>query len=161
MNLRHIIGDMRGSKRARDGPSRETQDAEPESGPRHPPPAEQRLDVWLDVACLFKTRSEAQKACNGGKVEVNRDPGKPHRQVRSGDEVSITRTHGKQTVIICGLAEHHVPRALARELYRDETPPPTPEEIELRRMERLVRPVHPVGRPDKRDRRALRRFKGF
>ena len=30
-----------------------------------------RLDVWLDVACLFRTRSEAQNACRGGKVTVN------------------------------------------------------------------------------------------
>lgn len=122
---------------------------------------EQRLDVWLDVACLFKTRSEAQKACKGGKVEVNREPGKPHRQIRRGDEVRITRVRGKQIVIVAALAERHVPRALARELYRDVTPPPTPEEIEIRRLERLVRPPRPLTRPDKRERRALRRFKGF
>ncbi len=122
---------------------------------------EVRLDVWLDVACLFKTRSEAQKACKGGKVEVNREPGKPHRQIRQGDEIRITRTHGKQIVVVAGLAEHHVPRAQARDLYRDVTPPPTPEEIEVRRLERLVRPPRPTHRPDKRERRALRRFKGF
>jgi ribosome-associated heat shock protein Hsp15 len=136
------------------------------SGADHPQPgpaalSEQRLDVWLDVACLFKTRSEAQKGCKGGKVEVNREPGNPHRQIRPGDEVRITRTHGKQIVVVCGLAEHHVPKALARELYRDVTPPPTPEETEVRRLERLVRPPRPLRRPDKRDRRALRRFKGF
>jgi len=122
---------------------------------------EQRLDVWLDVACLFKTRSEAQKACKGGKVEVNREPGKPHRQIRPGDEVRITLGAGKQTVVVSALAERHVPKAQARTLYRDLTPPPTPEELEMRQFERLTRPVRPLGRPDKRDRRALRRFKGF
>ena len=30
-----------------------------------------RLDVWLDIACLFRTRSEAQKACKIGRVDVN------------------------------------------------------------------------------------------
>lgn len=122
---------------------------------------EQRLDVWLDVACLFKTRSEAGRACKGGKVEVNHEAGKPHRLVRPGDEIRITRVHGKQTVIVAALAEHHVPKAEARDLYRDVTPPPSPEEIEFRRLERLVRPPRPLGRPDKRDRRALRRFKGL
>ncbi len=124
-------------------------------------PAEQRLDVWLDVACLFKTRSEAQKACKGGKVEVNREPGKPHREIRPGDEIRITRTNAKQIVVVDRLAEHHVPRAQARELYRDLTPPPTPEELEMRRFERLARPPRPLRRPDKRERRQLRRFKGF
>ncbi len=123
--------------------------------------SQQRLDVWLDVACLFKTRSEAQKACKGGKVEVNREPGKPHREIRPGDEIRITRTHGKQIVVVASLAEHHVPKALARELYRDVTPPPTLEEIEWRRLERLARPARPLHRPDKRERRALRRFKGY
>ncbi len=125
-----------------------------------PPTTEQRLDVWLDVACLFKTRSEAQRACKGGKVEVNREPGKPHRMVHAGDELRITRTHGKQVVVITGFAEHHIPKAEARELYRDLTPPPTPEELELRRMERFFRPQRPLGRPDKRERRALRALKG-
>ncbi len=126
-----------------------------------PPVAEVRLDVWLDVACLFKTRSEAQKACKGGKVEVNGVSGKPNRHLRAGDEVRITRAHGKQTVIVNGLAEHHLPKALARELYRDVTPPPSPEEVELRKLERLARPPRPLRRPDKRERRALRRFKGL
>ena len=43
-----------------------------------------RLDVWLDVACLFRTRSEAQKACRAGKVSVNGQPAKPNRHLRIG-----------------------------------------------------------------------------
>ena len=47
-----------------------------------------RLDVWLDVACLFRTRSEAQKACRNGKVDVNGTTAKPHREVRVGDTLA-------------------------------------------------------------------------
>jgi ribosome-associated heat shock protein Hsp15 len=121
-----------------------------------------RLDVYLDVACLFRTRSEAQKACKGGKVEVNRVSAKPHRDIRVGDEIVITRPLGrKQHVRVVRLEETHIPKAQARELYEDLTPPPTPEEIEMRRMARLARPfVIAPGAPDKRDRRALRRLRG-
>jgi ribosome-associated heat shock protein Hsp15 len=122
-----------------------------------------RLDIWLDVACLFRTRSEAQKACKAGKIEVNGQPAKPHREVRPGDEVVISRPMGrKQRLAVYGLADRHIARADARALYEDLTPPPTPEEIELRRMARLVRPfVRPAGAgaPDKRERRSIRRFK--
>ena len=52
-------------------------------------PAGVRLDVWLDVACLFRTRAEAQRACKGGKIEVNRQPAKPHRLLRVGDQIDI------------------------------------------------------------------------
>jgi ribosome-associated heat shock protein Hsp15 len=122
-----------------------------------------RLDVWLDVACLFKTRSEAQKACSGGKVEVNGQAAKPHRLLRAGEEIRITRGHGrKQLVVVRTLAEHHVPKSEARALYEDRTPPPTPEEREILEIERAFRRsfgAPPARSPDKRERRALRKLK--
>ena len=59
-----------------------------------------RLDVWLDVACLFKTRSEAKRACEGGKVEVNAEHAKPHRVVREGDRIRLSRPYGRHQDII-------------------------------------------------------------
>lgn len=123
-----------------------------------------RLDVFLDVSCLFRTRSEAQRACKGGKVDVNGQAAKPHKEVKPGDEIVISRPFGRrQRVVIREVAERHLPRAQARELYTDLTPPPTAEEAEARRIERLARAfVRPrgAGAPDKRERRALRRLKG-
>jgi ribosome-associated heat shock protein Hsp15 len=122
-----------------------------------------RLDVWLDVTCLFRTRSEAQKACRGGKVDVNRQGGKPHRELKEGDEIEISRPLGrKQKVVVRGFSEQHIPKAEARKLYEDITPQPTPEEAEMRRMARLARPfvrAANAGSPDKRERRELRRMK--
>jgi ribosome-associated heat shock protein Hsp15 len=87
-----------------------------------------RLDVWLDVACLFKTRSEAQKACRGGKVSVNGQSAKPHRDVKPGDTIEITRPLGRrQRVRVVALADQHIPKAEARRLYDDVTPPPSAE----------------------------------
>ncbi len=126
-----------------------------------PNPTPVRLDVWLDVTCLFKTRSEAQQACRLGKVAVNGDAAKPHRTLRPGDEIVIARTFGrKQRVIVRGVTDRHVSRADARTLFEDLTPKPTAEEIELRRAERLFRAaVTPVRAPDKRDRRIRRKIK--
>jgi ribosome-associated heat shock protein Hsp15 len=121
----------------------------------------QRLDVWLDIACLFKTRSEAQRACSGGKVNVNGTTAKPHRNVRPGDAIVITRPFGrKQTLTVRALAERHVRKSEARTLYEDTTPPLAPEEIELRRLEQPWRAsMPPVRTPTKRERRALRKLK--
>jgi ribosome-associated heat shock protein Hsp15 len=123
-----------------------------------------RLDVWLDVSCLFRTRSEAQKAVRGGKVEVNGQSGtKPHRDIKEGDEIDITRPLGRrQKVVVRGLAEQHIPKADARKLYDDITPQPSPEEAEMLRLARLARPfvrAANAGSPDKRERRELRRMK--
>jgi ribosome-associated heat shock protein Hsp15 len=120
-----------------------------------------RLDVWLDVACLFKTRSEAKRACEGGKVEVNGEHAKPHRAVREGDRIRISRGAGRhQDVIVRILLEAHVKKSDARVLYDDVTPQPTPEDLERRRQERVYRAAAAAaGTPDRRRRREIRRFK--
>lgn len=120
-----------------------------------------RLDLWLDVACLFKTRSEAKRACEGGKVEVNGDHAKPNRGVREGDRIRISRGAGRyQEVIVRILLEQHVKKSEARVLYDDVTPKPSPEEIEMRRQERIYRAAATAaGTPDRRRRREIRRLK--
>jgi ribosome-associated heat shock protein Hsp15 len=131
--------------------------------PPLPPPAGVRLDVWLDVACLFKTRSEAQQACRGGKVDVNGQSGKPHRALHAGDQVRITRAAGRrQQVVVRALAGQHVPKAEARLLYEDVTPPPTPEERAVRELERhfwTSRVKASARTPDRREKRRIRREK--
>ena len=121
-----------------------------------------RIDVWLDVACLFKTRSEAQTACKMGRVSVNGQVVKPNRHLRVDDEIQIGRPFGrKQRIRVRGLADRHVSKADARLLYEDLTPPPTQEEIDARRAERLYRAaVTPPRAPDKRQRRELRNRRG-
>ncbi len=120
-----------------------------------------RLDVWLDVACLFRTRSEAQRECKLGRVSVNGQVAKPHRELRVGDRLLIVRPGGrKQTVVIRGLADQHMAKALARDLYDDQTPPPTPEEIEVRRLERLFKASQkPAPRLDRRAQRGVAKKK--
>jgi hypothetical protein len=79
-----------------------------------------------------------------------------------GDLVEIGRPFGrKQRLRVARLADRHLPRAEARKLYEDLTPPPTAEEVEARRLERMYRAaVTPPRAPDKRQRRALRKLQG-
>ncbi len=123
-----------------------------------------RLDVWLDVTCLFRTRSEAQKACRLGKIDVGGQTAKAHRDIKAGDEIEIGRPFGRrQKVIVITVADKHVPKAEARLMYEDVTPKPSPEEAELLRMGRLMAPFtrpRGAGAPDRRERRALNRLKG-
>ena len=120
-----------------------------------------RLDIWLDVACLFKTRSEAKRACEGGKVEVNGEHAKPNRAVRDGDRLRISRGAGRfQDIIVRIVIDQHVKKSEARALYDDVTPKPTAEEVELRRQERVYRAAAAAaGTPDRNRRREIRRFK--
>ncbi len=126
-------------------------------------PVPLRLDVWLDVACLFKTRSEAQRACKGGKVDVNGQSAKPHREIRPGDVIEITRPLGPASAGGRPRDDREAhPEGEARELYEDTTPPPSAEEQAMLDLIRLAGPrrrhVTP-GTPDRRERRRLRREK--
>lgn len=109
------------------------------------------------MACLFPTRSRAKAACEGGKVDVNGARAKPHREVKPGDAVEITTGGARRRLLVVkGLAERSIPRAQARELYEDRTPPLSAEEIEARRLERLLAPSRTPARPDRRNQREQR-----
>jgi ribosome-associated heat shock protein Hsp15 len=121
-----------------------------------------RLDIWLDVACLFKTRSEAQRACKGGKVDLNGHSARQNREVKPGDVIELTRTGARrQRVVVKGVTDKHISKAEARELYEDTTPPPTPEEQALLDLMRLAGPKRrpTVRSPDRDERRRLRKDK--
>lgn len=120
-----------------------------------------RLDLWLDVACLFKTRSEAKRACEHGKVDVNGQTAKPNRLVRDGDRIRIGRPYGRhQDVIVRVLIDQHVKKSEAKALYDDVTPKPSAGEVEMARIERVYRAAtRAAGTPDRRQRRELRRAK--
>ena len=84
------------------------------------PTPSQRLDTWLDVSCLFRTRSQAQSACKAGKLRAGGERAKPHRAIRPGDEITISRGDGrKQVVLVLGCAPSHIPKREARLLYEE------------------------------------------
>jgi ribosome-associated heat shock protein Hsp15 len=125
------------------------------------PLTEVRLDVWLDVACLFPTRSQAAAACAGGKVDLNGHAAAAHKLVRAGDRLSITFARGRRTFVVKGLADRHVKKADARALVEETTPPPSAEVIEARRLERMFAPRDAGGaRPTKKERRQRDKARG-
>jgi ribosome-associated heat shock protein Hsp15 len=114
-----------------------------------------RIDRWLTATRLFKTRTDAQVACNGGRVRINGQPVKSSHLVKCGDEVRAEAPRGLVVWIVRDVAEKRLSPAMARELYDDRSPPPPPkEERDFAVRERGA------GRPTKADRRALDKLKG-
>lgn len=114
-----------------------------------------RVDIFLDVACLAKTRSQARKLCEGGKVEVNGERAKPHRLVGPGDRIRLTLGPGfRRELLVQAVSETHLPRREARTLYKDITPPPPPQDFAV-----ALAPKG-MGRPEKKARRALEKLRG-
>ena len=116
-----------------------------------------RIDRWLCAARVFKTRSLAQAACDGGKVDVNDQAAKPSKAVRAGDRLRITLRLGRRRILtVVALDERRGPAAAARALYEDLTPPEPP------RTRAVPPPYRPpgAGRPTKRERRDFQRLRG-
>jgi ribosome-associated heat shock protein Hsp15 len=120
-----------------------------------------RMDKWLWAARFFKTRSMAARACELGRVESHGQPAKPAREVKAGDLLRIKNDSGEFQVEVLALSEMRGPTAVAQTLYRE-----TPESRELRLKAAEERKLVPVferfrdGKPSKRDRRAIDRFRG-
>ena len=94
-------------------------------------------------------------------MEVNGDHAKPNRAIREGDRIRISHGQGRvQEVIVRFLMDQHIKKSDARALYDDVSPKPTPDQIEIARMERAYRAAaQAAGTPDRRRRRELRRWK--
>lgn len=120
-----------------------------------------RVDKWLWAARFFKTRSMAAKAVSGGKVHVNGARVKAARAVNVGDRLRINRHHVEFVVEVLALSERRGPAKVAQTLYQEtEESMATREEARARRkIERQVAGhMAPAKRPDKRDRRLIKKF---
>ncbi|MBK1674458.1 RNA-binding S4 domain-containing protein [Ectothiorhodospira shaposhnikovii] len=120
-----------------------------------------RIDKWLWAARFFKTRALAAEAVSGGHVHVNGQRVKPARAVKVGDQLRITRNAEAWEVEVLGLNDRRRPATEAQALYREseQSQARRTEEAEARRLARLAVP-HTEHRPDRRDRRHIRRFIG-
>jgi ribosome-associated heat shock protein Hsp15 len=117
-----------------------------------------RVDKWLWAARVFKTRSQASVACDGGKVDVNDEAAKPARRVRAGDLIAVSLPRGRRRVLkVAGLGERRASAEVARKLFEDLTPPEPPRAREATPPRR----VPGSGRPTKRERRDIERLRGY
>ena len=117
-----------------------------------------RIDKWLWAARVFKTRSLAADACDGGKVDVNEQSVKPAKNVRPGDQIKVTLPQGRRRILkVVALADRRGSATVARTLYEDLTPPEPP------RVRLAPPPYRPpgAGRPTKRERRTMDRLRGW
>ncbi|WP_132992186.1 DUF3558 family protein [Gordonia zhaorongruii] len=114
-----------------------------------------RIDSWIWAIRLTKTRSAAGAACKGGHVRLNGNTVKPSATVAVGDQVTV-RTGGRERIVeVTGLINKRVSAPVAAENYIDHSPPPPPREV----LASLPRRDRGAGRPTKRERRQLEKFR--
>ena len=119
-----------------------------------------RIDKFLWAARFFKTRVVASRACDLGRIQSNGQLAKPAREVRVGDMLRVTNDGGDFEIEVLALSDVRGPASTAQTLYRETD---ASREIRLkvaaerkaaREWEQL-----PAGRPSKRDRGKIIRFR--
>ena len=120
-----------------------------------------RIDKWLWAARFFKSRALASRACELGRIELNGQAIKPSRELRAGDMLLVKNDSGEFRIEVLLLSEMRGPASVAQTLYRE-----TDESREARQKLAELRKTMPTpspweeGRPSKRDRRKIERFRG-
>lgn len=118
-----------------------------------------RLDKWLQVARVFKTRTQATHAVDLNRVRVNGQTAKPHRNLVPGDRIEVQLGEWTRVLIVKELQDKPVPKAEAAALYEDQSPP-RPEADPVKRLMRRPPALREkgAGRPTKKERRDMDRW---
>jgi len=124
-----------------------------------PPEDGIRIDKWLWAARFYKTRSLASDAVTSGRVELNRERVKPAKTVKLGDTLRVRAGVFEQIVEVRGLSDSRGPAKLAQTLY-EETPDSAAARAKLAERMRYEMPAGTeTGRPSKKDRRDMARWR--
>jgi len=114
-----------------------------------------RVDLWLWAVRVFKTRALAASACRGGHVRVNGVAAKPAHPVRVGDRVAARRLDRDRDLEVLQVIGKRVAAPVAATCFVDHSPPAPPRD----HVAPLFRREQGTGRPTKKERRQLDRFR--
>jgi ribosome-associated heat shock protein Hsp15 len=119
-----------------------------------------RIDKWLWAARFFKTRSAAQQAIEGGRVKLNGERTKPAKDLKPGDRLAINIRGYEWDIEVVQLSSQRGPAPIARTLYAEGDESRAKRALEVEKRRRFNEPATALqGRPTKRDRRMLERWR--
>jgi len=120
---------------------------------------EVRIDKWLWAVRIYKTRTIALEECKKGRISVGDSPAKPSRMLRAGDIVKVRKPPVTYSFRVLALTENRVGAKLTPDYLENITPPEELEILELTKISGFVDRAKGTGRPTKKDRRELDRFR--
>jgi ribosome-associated heat shock protein Hsp15 len=124
-------------------------------------PGAARIDRWLFAVRLYKSRALAARAVSGGRVHLNGERVRAAHEVRRGDALSLMRGAVEFACTVSAIPVRRGPAAAAGRCY-EETPASVARRAEFAQRMKLAAALtpRPAERPDKRERRELRRLRG-
>ncbi|NMH60792.1 ribosome-associated heat shock protein Hsp15 [Alteromonas ponticola] len=119
-----------------------------------------RIDKWLWAARFFKTRSVARDMVQAGKVHYNGQRVKPGKIVELGAMIKIPSGWDVKEVVVTMITDKRQGAPLAQQMYEE-----TAQSLAKREENQIARKLSsfhspkPEGKPDKKQRRQIIKFK--
>lgn len=122
--------------------------------------ASQRIDKYLWCIRIYKTRTLAIDACNGGKIKLNGSNPKPSKELKQGDKIEFKRGVVQHTIEVMAFPKNRIPAKDVLLYYLDLTP--ESELLKLADMKyiKIEKRDKGLGRPTKKERRDIDKLKG-
>ena len=119
-----------------------------------------RLDKWLWAARFYKSRTLAATAIEAGRVFVADERAKPARLIKVGENLKINREQERVELVVRGITDQRKSAPLARLLYEETAESLSARQTAAENKRFYSEPSQEIaGRPTKRNRRALERWK--
>jgi len=119
-----------------------------------------RIDKWLWCVRVFKSRSLASSACDGGKVKIEGERVKPSYQVKIGDVITVQQRYIKRAYRVLAPLDKRVSAAKVKDFAEDITPPEELAKLKTGRFVSYQSKFKGIGRPTKKDRRLIDKIRG-
>lgn len=120
-----------------------------------------RIDKWLWAARFFKTRSLAKQAIEGGKVQCDGQRVKASKEITTTMQLTIRQGWDNKTIEVIALSDQRRGAPEAAKLYQEtqESIEKRANEAEQRKQLKGLDRILPEGRPTKKQRRQIHRFR--
>ena len=119
-----------------------------------------RIDKYLWCIRVFKSRSLAADACDGGKVKIEGSSVKPSRHVKPGEIITVQQRYVKRAYRVIAPLEKRVSAVLVKNFAEDITPKEELDKLKTERFVSFMGKFKGSGRPTKKDRRLIEKLKG-
>ena len=118
-----------------------------------------RIDKWLWCVRIYKTRQIASKACTSGKVKINNKKIKPSRLINQNDIISIQKGYVKYKYEALNLLDNRISAKLVNNFIKNVTPKKELIKLKISKNIKLINREKGLGRPTKKERRKIDKYK--
>ncbi len=118
-----------------------------------------RIDKFLWCIRIYKTRSLSSAACRVGKISINGDSIKPSFETKIGNEFQVKNGVMKNSFRILGIPSSRVSAKLVQEYILDITSTEDKKRNDLLVESKKENAFYEFGKPSKKNRRDISKFK--